>query len=56
MNEREREYHTLLRESKNIGWNEKSTKEKLDFVFVCVAIITFSLGAVVHIKNLTQKK
>jgi hypothetical protein len=32
----------------------KKNKEKLDFVFVIVAIITFSLGTIVHIKQLTK--
>jgi hypothetical protein len=35
-------------------WSEKTSKEKLDMVFVCVAIITFSLSAYVHIKNIKK--
>ena len=27
-------------------WKDRSTKEKLDFVFVIVAILGFSLGAI----------
>ncbi len=37
-------------------WAEKTTKEKLDLVFVCVAIVTFSLTAYMHIKNLRKGK
>lgn len=35
-------------------WNERSTKEKLDFVFVIVAILGFSLGAIVNYKTLKK--
>ena len=41
---------------RGVKWNEKTPKEKLDFVFVCIAIVTFSLGAFVHIKNFDQRK
>jgi len=37
-------------------WKDKTTKEKLDLVFVVVAIITFSLTAYVHLKHLNGKK
>jgi len=37
-------------------WSEKTTKEKLDLIFVCVAIITFSLTAYMHLKNLNKNK
>jgi len=37
-------------------WKEKSTKEKLDFVFIVVAIVGFSLGAIVNWKNLKKMK
>ena len=40
------------RESK---WNDKTTKEKLDLVFVIVAIVTFSLTTYAHIRNLNGK-
>ena len=36
-------------------WSEKTTKEKLDFVFVIVAILGFSLGAFVNYKALRKK-
>jgi hypothetical protein len=35
-------------------WSEKTTKEKLDLVFVCVAILTFTLTSYIHIKNLSK--
>lgn len=41
---------------KHKKWNEKSTKEKLDLVFVVVAIITFSLTTYVHLRNINGKK
>jgi hypothetical protein len=37
------------------SWSEKTTKEKLDMVFVVVAIVGFTLGAVVNYKLLTKK-
>jgi|TARA_R110000822_G_scaffold186489_1_gene325498 hypothetical protein len=37
-------------------WSEKTTKEKLDIVFVVVAIIGFSLGALVNYRLLKGKK
>lgn len=37
-------------------WSEKTTKEKLDLVFVCVAILTFTLTSYIHIKNLSKGK
>jgi hypothetical protein len=36
-------------------WTEKSTKEKLDLIFVVVAIVGFSLGAIVNYKMLMRK-
>jgi hypothetical protein len=42
-----------MSESKN--WTEKSTKEKLDLIFVVVAIVGFSLGAIVNYKMLMRK-
>ena len=35
-------------------WKEKTSKEKLDFIFVCVAIVTFSLTAYAHIRALKK--
>jgi hypothetical protein len=40
----------------NGKWSEKTTKEKLDIVFVVVAIIGFSLGALVNYRLLNGKK
>lgn len=37
-------------------WSEKTTKEKLDMVFIVVAIIGFSLGALVNYRLLKGKK
>lgn len=37
------------------SWSEKSTKEKLDVIFVVVAIVGFTLGALVNYKLLTRK-
>ena len=31
-----------------------TTKQKLDFVFVCLGIITFSLTAILHIRTLKK--
>jgi hypothetical protein len=42
--------------SENKNWSEKTTKEKLDFVFIVVAIIGFSLGAIVNYRLLKGKK
>ena len=36
-------------------WTDKTLKEKLDLVFVCIAIVTFSLTAYLHYKNITKK-
>jgi len=36
-------------------WSEKTTKEKLDIVFVVVAIVGFSLGALVNYRLLKGK-
>lgn len=41
--------------NKKESWSSKSTKEKLDMVFVVVAIVGFSLSAYVNIKLLTKK-
>ena len=35
-------------------WKGKSTKEKLDLVFVIVGILTFSLTAIIHIRTLRK--
>ena len=37
------------------SWSDRTTKEKLDMVFVIVAIVGFSLGAIVNYKLLTKK-
>jgi hypothetical protein len=42
--------------AENTKWSEKSTKEKLDIVFVVVAIVGFSLGALVNYRLLSGKK
>jgi len=34
--------------------NNYTTKQKLDFVFVCLGIITFSLTAYLHIKTIKK--
>jgi len=36
-------------------WSEKSTKEKLDLIFVIVAIASFTFSAIVNYKILTRK-
>jgi hypothetical protein len=36
-------------------WGEKTSKEKLDFIFVIVAILGFGLGAIVNYKVLIKK-
>ena len=41
--------------SRDKKWKEKTTKEKLDLVFVVVAIVGFTLGAIVNYKLLTKK-
>ena len=41
--------------TKKDSWAEKTTKEKLDMVFVIVAIVGFSLSAYVNFKVLTKK-
>jgi hypothetical protein len=45
----------MLRKSENKKWQDKTTKEKLDMVFVVVAIVGFTLGAIVNYKLLTKK-
>ena len=45
----------MLSKNKETKWTEKTTKEKLDIVFVVVAIVGFTLGAVVNYKILTKK-
>jgi hypothetical protein len=44
------------KENKSKKWQERTTKEKLDMVFVIVAIVGFTLGAVVNYKLLTKNK
>ncbi len=36
-------------------WSEKSTKEKLDLIFVIVASASFTFSAIVNYKILTRK-
>ena len=45
----------MTRDKKSKKWSERTTKEKLDMVFVIVAIVGFSLGAIVNYKLLTKK-
>ena len=45
----------MTQNSKNKKWADRTTKEKLDMVFVVVAIVGFTLGAVVNYKLLTKK-
>jgi hypothetical protein len=45
----------MLRISEDKKWQDKTTKEKLDIVFVVVAIVGFTLGAIVNYKLLTKK-
>ena len=45
----------MTQNQKNQKWADRTTKEKLDMVFVVVAIIGFTLGAVVNYKLLTKK-
>lgn len=45
----------MFTNSKDKKWEDKSTKEKLDMVFVVVAIVGFTLGAIVNYKLLTKK-
>ena len=45
----------MFTNSKDKKWADKSTKEKLDMVFVVVAIVGFTLGAIVNYKLLTKK-
>ena len=41
--------------NREIKWKDKTKKEKLDFVFVCIAILTFGTGFILNMKNLTKK-
>ena len=41
---------------KDTKWSEKTSKEKLDLVFVIVAIVGFTLGGIVNYKILKRKK
>jgi|DEB0MinimDraft_12_1074336.scaffolds.fasta_scaffold00096_41 hypothetical protein len=45
----------LIQDKSKTKWKERTTKEKLDMVFVIVAIVGFTLGAVVNYKLLTKK-
>lgn len=37
------------------SWSELGSKEKLDYIFIVVAIVGFTLGALVNYKLLTKK-
>lgn len=45
----------MTSDKKSKAWSERTAKEKLDMVFVIVAIVGFSLGAIVNYKLLTKK-
>jgi hypothetical protein len=45
----------MIRESKEKKWEERTSKEKLDRVFIIVAIVGFTLGAIVNFRILTKK-
>lgn len=45
----------MTTQNKDKIWKERTTKEKLDMVFVVVAIVGFTLGAIVNYKLLTKK-
>jgi len=45
----------MLKSNGNKKWQDKTTKEKLDLVFVVVAIVGFTLGAIVNYRLLTKK-
>jgi hypothetical protein len=46
------EFLGIMEEKK---WKEKTTKEKLDLIFVVVAIASFTFSALVNYKLLTRK-
>lgn len=48
----EKEFIEIMQEKK---WSEKTRKEKLDLIFVVVAILSFSLSAFVNFKLLNKK-
>jgi len=50
------EKDNTMANKKETKWSEKTTKEKLDFVFIIVAIVGFGLGAIVNYKNLKKMK
>jgi hypothetical protein len=37
-------------------WTERTTKEKLDTIFVIVGIVTFTLTAIINFKVLANSK
>ena len=55
LEEIERPMNTRATTVRWLNEHKDQAEEKLDFVFVCIAIVAFSLGAVVSIKNLTKK-
>tara|TARA_R110000824_G_scaffold324438_1_gene511423 strand:- start:32 stop:172 length:141 start_codon:yes stop_codon:yes gene_type:complete len=46
----------MVEKKRHYTWKEKTTKEKLDMIFVMVAITAFSLTILVHLKNLNGNK
>ena len=48
----EKDFLGIMEEKK---WSEKTRKEKLDMIFVVVAILSFSLSAFVNFKLLNKK-
>jgi hypothetical protein len=48
----EKDFLGIMEEKK---WSEKTQKEKLDMIFVVVAILSFSLSAFVNFKLLNKK-
>jgi hypothetical protein len=48
----EKDFLGIMEEKK---WSEKTQKEKLDLIFVVVAILSFSLSAFVNFKLLNKK-
>jgi hypothetical protein len=52
MEDNEKDFLGIMEEKK---WSEKTQKEKLDLIFVVVAILSFSLSAFVNFKLLNKK-
>jgi hypothetical protein len=45
----------FMDKQKKVKWSEKTPKEKLDFIFVCIAIGTFATGLLLNIRHLTKE-